>query len=289
VTSPKADGGACEAARLAGETLLRETLLRGSRPLIGISASYHDFGDYGAVGVPRPLVLAGAIPVVLPRVLDGLDATLDRLDGVVLAPGRDIDPACYGAAPSPSLAATEPERDRFELELVPRVLERGLPVLGMCRGIQILNVALGGTLVQHLGDHPEWGDHPSDPGWSAWKQVEHASLLQQPPAPHPRHAIDVEPGSRLAAALGGTRADVNSFHHQALDRIADGLRVTARAPDGVVEAVEIEGADVLAVQWELQEEWRIDPRFLRVFEWFVAAAARSGERAPTAAVDVGRR
>lgn len=242
------------------------------RPLIGISASFHDFGDYGAVGVPRPLVLAGAVPVILPRVLDALDATLDQLDGVVLAPGRDIEPRRYGEQAGPSLAPTEPERDAFELELVPRVLERELPVLGMCRGIQILNVALGGSLVQHLGDHPEWGEHPSDPGWSAWKEVEHASLLQSPPGPHPRHPIAVEPGSRLAGALGGTHAEVNSFHHQGLDRVADALWVTARSPDGLPEAVELPGADVLAVQWELQEEWRIDPRFLGVFEWFVGAA-----------------
>jgi putative glutamine amidotransferase len=245
-----------------------------TRPLIGISASYHDFGDYGAVGVPRPLALAGAVPVILPRVPQALDATLDLLDGVVLAPGRDIDPRAYGQEPDPRLAPTEPERDRFELDLVPRVLERGLPVLGMCRGIQILNVALGGTLVQDLGMRPEWSEHPSDPGWSAWKQVEHASLLQEPPAPHPRHEIAVEPGSRLARALGATRAEVNSFHHQALDRVADDLAVVATAPDGVVEAIELADADVLAVQWELQEEWRIDQRFLRVFDWFVEAAAQ---------------
>jgi gamma-glutamyl-gamma-aminobutyrate hydrolase PuuD len=242
-----------------------------SDPLVGISASFHDFGDYGGVGVPRPLALAGAIPVILPRVPAALDATLDRLDGVVLAPGRDVDPATYGHGPSPALAATEPERDRFELELVRRVLDRGMPVLGMCRGIQILNVALGGTLVQHLGDDDRWRDHPSDPGWSAWKRVEHASLLEQPPAPHPRHAIEVEPGSVLAGALGTTSAEVNSFHHQAIDRLGERLHVTARAPDGVVEAVEVEGAPVLAVQWELQEEWRIDRRFLGVFEWFVRA------------------
>jgi putative glutamine amidotransferase len=252
--------------------------LRRRYPLIGISASYHDFGDYGAVGVPRPLALAGAVPVILPRVLDALDATLDRLDGVVLAPGRDIEPARYGAVAGPSLAPTEPERDGFELELIPRVLERGLPVLGMCRGIQILNVALGGTLVQHLGDDPRWSSHPSDPGWSAWKRVEHASLLEEPPAPHPRHEISMVQGSLLAGALGTTSAEVNSFHHQALDRVADGLTVTATAPDGVVEAVELDGAPVLAVQWELQEEWRIDPRFLRVFEWFVEAARLGAAR-----------
>jgi putative glutamine amidotransferase len=239
-----------------------------SRPVVGISASFHDFGDYGAVGVPRPLALAGLVPVILPRAVDALDATLDTLDGVVLAPGRDVHPSCYGQSPRPGLAAVEPERDRFELELVPRVLARGLPVLGMCRGIQILNVALGGTLVQDLSERAEWRAHPSDPGWSAWKRVEHASLLEEPPAPHPRHPIAIEPGSILAGALGTVSAEVNSFHHQALDVVADGLSVTAVAPDGVVEAVELGGAPVLAVQWELQEEWRIDPRFLGVFRWF---------------------
>jgi putative glutamine amidotransferase len=248
-------------------------MAKDTRPLIGISASYHDFCHYGAVDGPRPLALAGAVPVILPRVPEALDATLDLLDGVVLAPGRDIDPRAYGQEPHSRLAPTEPERDRFELDLVPKLLERGLPVLGMCRGIQILNVALGGTLVQDLAMRAEWAEHPSDPGWSAWKEVEHASLLQDPPAPHPRHSIDVEPDSNLALALGATQAEVNSFHHQALDRVADDLEVVATAPDGVVEAVELADADVLAVQWELQEEWRIDQRFLRVFDWFVEAAA----------------
>jgi putative glutamine amidotransferase len=160
---------------------------------------------------------------------------------------------------------------------MPRVLERGLPVLGMCRGIQVLNVALGGTLVQHVGDDPRWRDHPTDPGWKAWKTVEHASLAGDPVVPpHPRHAIDIAEGSLRGAALGTSHAEVSSYHHQAIDRLADGLRVTATAPDGVVEAVELEGAPVLAVQWELQEEWRVDPRFLEVFaQWLTAAAASS--------------
>lgn len=242
------------------------------RPLIGVSASFHDFGDYGGVGVHRPLALAGGLPVILTRVPETLEAALDRLDAVVLAPGRDIDPARYGQAPDAKLAATEPDRDAFELELVPRALERGLPVLGMCRGIQVLNVALGGTLVQDLSLRPEWASHPSDPGWSAWKRVEHASLHGEPVAPHPRHPIAVEPGSALADALGSTTSEVSSFHHQALDRVAEPLRVVARAPDGLPEAVEIPGAQVLAAQWELQEEWRVDPGFLAVFERFVAAA-----------------
>jgi putative glutamine amidotransferase len=243
------------------------------RPLIGVSASFHDFGDYGGVGVHRPVVLAGGLPMVLSRVPEALGDTLDAVDGILLAPGRDIDPRRYGQAPHPRLAMTEPPRDAFELELVPAALARGLPILGMCRGIQVLNVALGGTLVQDLSLRAEWAQHPSDPGWSAWKRVEHASLHEDPPAPHPRHEIAIEPDSVLARAIGADGAEVNSFHHQALDRVADALTVVARSPDGLPEAVELAGADVLAVQWELQEEWRIDRRFLAVFEWFVAAAA----------------
>lgn len=249
-----------------------EEIATDRRPLIGVSISFHDFGDYGAVGVHRPIAAAGGLPVVLTRAMDALDDALDAVSGVVLAPGRDIEPIRYGQDPHPKLAATEPERDRFELELVPRALERGLPILGMCRGSQVLNVALGGTLVQDLSLVPEWDDHPSDPSWTEWKRVERASLNEEPLPPHPRHAIEIEPGSLLARALGTTSAEVCSFHHQAIDRLGDGVRVVARAPDGVPEAIELSGAEVLATQWELQEEWRIDPRFLRVFERFVAAA-----------------
>ena len=171
----------------------------------------------------------------------------------------------------PLLAATEPRRDAFELELVALALQRGLPILGMCRGIQVLNVALGGTLAQDVSLLA--AAHPSDPGWKRWKRVEAASLADEPPPPHPRHEITIEPGSVLARALGATTIEVNSFHHQAIDRVGDGLAVVASSADGVAEAVELPGRPVLAVQWELQEEWRVDPRFLRVFEWFVEVAA----------------
>jgi putative glutamine amidotransferase len=148
----------------------------------------------------------------------------------------------------------------------------------MCRGIQILNVALGGTLVQDLTLVPEWAGHPSDRGWAAWKEVERASLHDEPEVPpHPRHPIAIEPGSRLHDALGVTEAEVDSFHHQAIDTLAPGLDVVARAPDGVIEAVELDSdAYVLAVQWEQQEEWRVDPRFLELFTHFVEAAAVFG-------------
>src|SRR5579871_4029957 len=153
------------------------------RPLIGVSASLHDFGDYGGVGVHRPLLAAGGLPLTLPQLPEAAAAAVARLDAIVLAPGRDIEPARYGQADHPLLAATEPQRDAFELELVLRALEAGVPVLGMCRGIQVLNVALGGSLAQDVSlISPA---HPSDPGWEHWKRVEASSLAGTPPPPHP--------------------------------------------------------------------------------------------------------
>jgi putative glutamine amidotransferase len=247
-----------------------------AKPVVGLSLGLRDFGDYAGVGFQRPVALAGGVPLTLPRV-DGafLDDALAACDGILIGGGRDIEPSLYGQEAGEHLAPTEPLRDAFELELVERTLDRGLPLLGMCRGIQILNVALGGTLVQDVSLKPEWAQHPSDRGWKAWKEVERASLAgEEEVPPHPRHPIRVEPGSRLHAALGVEEVDVDSFHHQALDRVAPELTVVARAPDGVVEAVELDGGGyVLAVQWELQEEWRVDRRFLGLFAQLVEAAS----------------
>lgn len=245
------------------------------KPVIGLSLSNHDFGDYAAVGFQRPVALAGGVGLTLPRVEDVLDDALDHCDGILLGGGRDIHPSRYGQEPTEHLAPTEPHRDAFELELTERALDRGLPLLGMCRGLQILNVALGGTLVQDVSVRPEWAEHPSDRGWQAWKEVERASLAgSEEVPPHPRHPIAVEPGSRLHEALGVEEIEVDSFHHQAVDELAPGLTAVARAPDGVVEAVELDcDGYVLAVQWELQEEWRVDERFLEVYRRFVTAAS----------------
>lgn len=240
------------------------------RPLIGVSASLHDFGDYGGVGVQRPLLEAGGLPVTLAQLREGIDAALEELDAIVLAPGRDIEPECYGQERHPLLAPTEPRRDAFELELTRAALGRGLPLLGICRGAQMLNVALGGTLAQDVSLLAD--AHPSDPGWARWKEVEAASLHGAPAPVHPRHEIEMLPGSILATALGVTRITVNSFHHQAIDRLGEGLVVTGAGSDGIVEAIELAGRPALGVQWELQEEYRIDARFLAVFEWFVGAA-----------------
>jgi putative glutamine amidotransferase len=231
----------------------------------------HDFGDYGGVGVHRPLLDAGGLPVALPQLPDAVAPVLDAVDAIVLAPGRDIEPVRYGQEPHSLLAATEPQRDAFELALVSEALDRGLPILGMCRGVQLLNVALGGTLVQDVSLVA--AGHPSDPGWARWKEVEAASVAGGPVPAHPRHEIEIEPLSLLAGALRTTTIEVSSFHHQAIDRLGAGLALVAwSSSDGLPEAVELPGRPVLAVQWELQEEWRVDPRFGRVFSWFVDAA-----------------
>lgn len=257
-----------------------------SAPLIGVSQSFHDFGDYGAIGFHRPLLMCGALPMTLSQLPEGIEPALDAVDGLVFAGGRDIEPGRYGEAPDPLLAATEPQRDRFELALMEQALARGLPVLGFCRGMQILNVALGGTMAQDHRLVEAWREHPADRGWHAWKLMERSALDGGEVPPHPRHPITIAAGSLLGEVLGTLEIEVDSFHHQSVAELGRCLRVTATAPDGVVEALEIVGAPVLAVQWELQEEWRIDRRFLALFQWFVdaARARRSMTRKETSSV-----
>jgi len=246
------------------------------KPVIGCSVGYHDFGDYQGVGFQRPIALAGGVPLILSRVEGTLDDMLDVIDAVALGGGRDLEPHRYGQEPHELLGTPDPHRDEFELELVDRALARRLPLLGMCRGIQVINVALGGTLVQDLTLRSEWAEHPTDRGWHRWKEVERSSLLGEDGVPdHPRHAMTVETGSRLHNALGVDSIEVDSFHHQAIDRLAPGLRVTGRAEDGVVEVIEADNGNwfLLGAQFELQEEWRVDSRFLEIFRLFVQAAA----------------
>lgn len=215
--------------------------------------------------------MAGAVPMIFSRVPGGLDDQLDRVCGVMLAAGHDIDPGRYGQEPHPLLGPVDAARDRFEVELVSRAVERGLPVIGTCRGMQMLNVALGGTLVQDLSLIPAWRSHPSDPTGRLWRRFQEATMADLEPPDHPRHPIAVAPGSRLHD-LVGDEVSVDSFHHQAIDAVAAGLVASAHSPDGVVEALEMPGRFVLAMQCELHEEWRIEPRLQRVVEAFVEAA-----------------
>lgn len=194
---------------------------------------------------------AGGIPVLLPCSDAAIDA-LDRVDGLVMTGGSDVDPAHYGEEPHPAVYGVDPERDRVELALVTTALGRGLPVLAVCRGMQLLNVALGGSLVQHL--EPGAGDRHA-----AW-DVDTDALV---------HEASFADGS-LAARCYGAATAVNSLHHQAVNRLGDGLVATGWATDGTIEAAEIPGIPVLAVQWHPELVLgHPEPSFA----WLVAAAS----------------
>src|SRR5829696_4417892 len=189
---------------------------------------------------------AGAVPVVLPPCVSDLASLISRLDGVCLSGGPDLDPGAYGARERHAeLGPTEPSLDTFELALARAALERGMPLLGICRGSQALNVACGGTLHQHLPGH-----------------------RQSEPGPTTTHEVEVLAGTRLAGLIGPGSYAVNSFHHQAVDEIGQGLRVAALAADGMVEAVEGGAGFAIGVQWHA--ETLADAR---LFEALVGACA----------------
>jgi putative glutamine amidotransferase len=205
---------------------------------------------------------AGLRPYILP-ILDPADADtmLDGMGGLVLTGGEDVDPARYGAQPHPALGEVHAARDAFELALVLAARERRVPTLAICRGVQIANVALGGTLVQDIPS--QWPDPLAHEAGSA----RDARV----------HLVRLEEGSRLAAACGVVEMTTNSFHHQALLQVADGLAEVARAPDGVVEGVEWRGDDwwMAGVQWHPEELTRTREGWDRALFVAFATAVRN--------------
>ena len=246
------------------------------RPLIAVSTGFTDYGDYLGVVYSRPLARHGAVPLVLPYAETHAEreSLLARVDGLVLGVGRDIEPQHYGGAPHPSSTASAPLRDAAEIALVRQALRAGVPLLGICRGMQVINVALGGTLhADHAVLPSPARDHPGG-DWDRWEQVVDAVVRGTPCPPHPSHPIEIAEGCLLCEALG-SRAVVNSYHHQSIAALGDGLRVTARAPDGVIEAIEApDAAFCLGVQWELQEECEPGGNGDRVLRLFLDRVAR---------------
>ncbi len=198
------------------------------RPIIGITAHAEEGVRWGAWDAPAALVplayvraieQAGGRALVVPPSDHGVGETLDALDGLLLSGGADVDPAAYGSTPHSETAGVQPERDSAELALLTGALERDMPVLAVCRGSQVLNVARGGDLVQHLPEVVGDERHKHTPGSFA------------------DHDVELEAESLLGRTLGG-RAPVKSHHHQGYGRIGDGLREVAWADDGTVEGLE---------------------------------------------------
>ncbi len=211
----------------------------------GLTFDLH-FSDY-----TRSIALAGGVPVELSRDAD-VEEVAARLDGLVLSGGADIEPARYGAAPESGLGDVEPERDAWELALFDAAQRRPIPVLAICRGLQLVNVARGGTLVQDVSPTEGVG-HPRFDSDGRRRT----------------HDVSIVEGTRLAE-LYPLALEVNSLHHQVVERVGEGLVVAAKAPDGVVEGLESPNGDVLAVQWH--------PELLdapdSAFRWVVAEAQR---------------
>lgn len=218
-----------------------------ARPRIGITTSRLHGGEYYNPYL-RAVEAVGAEPVDLPAGT----RTLPEVDGLLLPGGWDVDPARYGEAPDPKLGPIDKELDDTELRLFAQARDRGLPVMGICRGQQLINVAMGGSLVQHMEGHEVRAYGRS----------------------HLAHAIEVDPSSELGRAAGEDEIRVNSFHHQAIDKLAPGLTQTARDDDGTIEGVETSDGLIVAVQCH-PEELTVDlPWAKRLFERFVDRARK---------------
>lgn len=234
--------------------------LSSRRPLIGITM-YGPEGEKPSFTLPveysDAVTRAGGMPVLLPANGAGAPELLDRLDGLILAGGGDIDPALHGSEGHATVYMVTPARDRFELALVGEALRRPeLPLLGICRGMQVMNVALGGDLELHLPDVV--GEHVSH---------------RLPPREPTFHPVRVEPGSPLAEVYGTTDFPVCSWHHQGVRRCGKGLRPVAWAPDGVVEALVHERHPfAIGVQWHPEMQVAEDPLQRRLFEQLVERA-----------------
>jgi putative glutamine amidotransferase len=233
------------------------------KPVIGVIPYEHTDGTgiHVPEGYLNGIIEAGGEPRVVNYVdfpFETLDALADELDGIVFTGGRDVAPARYGEEPWPELGEVRPARDALEIPLTLAMYARKKPILGICRGCQVVNVALGGSLIQHV---PKvYGTvHDQDRNGPAFS-----------------HDVDIAPGSRVAAIFGATEIRTNSYHHQSADRVAPALVISARARDGVIEALECPGDQfVVCLQWHPEKTLGLDEYSIKPFQALLAAAGES--------------
>ena len=233
-------------------------------PFIGITTYGRDENQKFALPIQYVDAVrrAGGLPVLLPPGEPNWRQLLVRLDGLLLTGGGDIDPSVYGGSSHPALYMLDPERDQSDLSMVREVVARGLPTFGICRGAQVVNVALGGKLIEHLPDVV--GD-----------TVPHRA----PPRLPVRHPVNVTSGSILGSILQETQLSPVSWHHQAIRELGASLEIVARAPDGTIEAVEMRSHPwLIAVQWHPELSAADDPEQQRLFDAFVEAARNHSRR-----------
>lgn len=242
------------------------------RPVIGITTKTRFVGgttgtsatsemQYSPLDYIRSVWNAGGNPVLLPLIADSnaIEALLERLDGVILSGGMDVDPIHYGQEPAALFGGIDGPKDDMELPLAKRLLDLSIPTFAICRGIQVVNVAAGGSLFQ-------------DVSMAAECPLKHS---QKTTDERPTHSVTVEKGSRIEQAFGSLRTRVNSYHHQCVDRLASGFCVTARADDGIVEAIEHERHPYMVCVQFHPELLTDRPEFLRLFELHVEACLKS--------------
>lgn len=232
------------------------------KPVIGLIPYVRSGSDerYTPEGYLNGVSQAGGEPRIIDYVdfpLDTVEALADALDGMVFTGGKDVDPANYGAQPWPETGPVIPARDALEIPLLRALIARGKPILGICRGLQVINVALGGTLIQHV---------PKVYG-TVHQQGKDSPLFS--------HEVDIVPGSRVAQIFGVTTLATNSYHHQSADRVAPGLVISARARDGVVEALEAPGDQFLVcLQWHPEKTLGMDEFSFKPFQALLAAVGK---------------
>ncbi len=239
------------------------------KPKIGITMSFYPNAENPPLGQQslgrdyvRSVIQAGGLPVLIPVLGDEAltEAYAALIDGLMLPGGEDVCPKFYGQEPAEKLGHTSEARDRTELAMVRHAAALSKPIFGICRGMQVLNVAFGGDMIQDISTaFPAYPTHFGD--------MQHR--------PSPWHKAALEPDSRMARVFGKVEIGVNSFHHQALGRVAEGFRVTAWSPEGIVEAIEREDAPIWGVQFHPENMAQEDPAFLELFRSFVADCQRA--------------